>query len=362
MTIIVRMVLLPYHADDPGERWRVISEAEDAFKQAESTWSRGSGQLWLAPFLFVEGRWVELRDLARREPIWRQENFGSAPCLLAQHQGDRTLASALLTAALPSGPDTSPGNLRHYEGLVLLRVAAALALDAGDLPDVRAWLTAHDRWLAWGGVVLGQAEGQLSWAEYYRAAGDLALARDHAERALVCASEPRQPLALLAAHRLLGELATASGSPAEAHAHLTEALALADACAAPYEQALCLLALAELRAATGNRDGAQAMLAEAHAILEPLAARPALARAAALAERLATRASASAAAVAPFRLTTRETEVLRLLAQGLPNAAIADRLSLSRRTVEQHLRSVYDKLGVDNRAAATRVAVERDLT
>ncbi|HEU5326870.1 MAG TPA: tetratricopeptide repeat protein [Thermomicrobiales bacterium] len=66
-----------------------------------------------------------------------------------------------------------------------------------------------------------------------------------------------------------------------------------------------------------------------------------------------------AALTHPFGLTAREAEVLRLLAQGLSNAAIADRLSLSRRTVEQHLRAVYDKLGVDNRAAATRVAVER---
>ncbi|MGN6564825.1 MAG: response regulator transcription factor, partial [Thermomicrobiales bacterium] len=156
-----------------------------------------------------------------------------------------------------------------------------------------------------------------------------------------------------------GELATVAGDHSAAQVHLSEALALADACAAPYERALTLLALAELRAAAGSRDSAQAVLSEARAILEPLTARPALARAVALAERLATRAPASAAAVAPFRLTARETEVLRLLAQGLPNATIADRLSLSRRTVEQHLRSVYDKLGVDNRAAATRVAVER---
>ncbi len=50
--------------------------------------------------------------------------------------------------------------------------------------------------------------------------------------------------------------------------------------------------------------------------------------------------------------------MLGLVAQGLHNQAIADRLSRSRRTVEQHLRSAYDKLGVDNRAAATRRAIE----
>jgi DNA-binding CsgD family transcriptional regulator len=63
----------------------------------------------------------------------------------------------------------------------------------------------------------------------------------------------------------------------------------------------------------------------------------------------------------PFGLTGREVEVLRLVARGLSNSAIADRLSLSRRTVEQHLRNAYDKLGVDNRTAAVRAVVEHGL-
>jgi DNA-binding NarL/FixJ family response regulator len=40
---------------------------------------------------------------------------------------------------------------------------------------------------------------------------------------------------------------------------------------------------------------------------------------------------------------------------------VADRLSLSPRTVSQHLRSIYNKLGVNSRAAATRFAVEHGL-
>ncbi len=51
-------------------------------------------------------------------------------------------------------------------------------------------------------------------------------------------------------------------------------------------------------------------------------------------------------------LTDREVQVLRLVAQGDTNHAIADRLGLSRRTVENHLRSTYRKLGVANRTAA----------
>jgi predicted ATPase/DNA-binding CsgD family transcriptional regulator len=60
-------------------------------------------------------------------------------------------------------------------------------------------------------------------------------------------------------------------------------------------------------------------------------------------------------------LTTREIEVLRLLAQELSNPQIAERLIVSRRTVDAHLRSIYDKLSVKSRDAAIRVARERGI-
>ncbi|MEP7355764.1 MAG: LuxR C-terminal-related transcriptional regulator [Anaerolineales bacterium] len=55
-------------------------------------------------------------------------------------------------------------------------------------------------------------------------------------------------------------------------------------------------------------------------------------------------------------LTPREIEVLRLLDLDLSNPQIAERLVVSRRTVDAHLRSIYDKLGVKTRAAAIRAA------
>jgi DNA-binding CsgD family transcriptional regulator len=51
-------------------------------------------------------------------------------------------------------------------------------------------------------------------------------------------------------------------------------------------------------------------------------------------------------------LTAREIDVLRLVADGLSNAEIADRLVLSQRTVHAHIRSIFDKLGVNSRTAA----------
>ncbi len=62
------------------------------------------------------------------------------------------------------------------------------------------------------------------------------------------------------------------------------------------------------------------------------------------------------------RLTRREAEVLRLVAEGLTDPQVAERLYLSPRTVGQHLRSIYNKLGVSTRLAATRFALEHGLT
>ena len=61
------------------------------------------------------------------------------------------------------------------------------------------------------------------------------------------------------------------------------------------------------------------------------------------------------------RLTPRELEVLRLTARGMSNAEIADTLFLSRRTVHAHLRTIFRKLAVSNRSAATRVAIQHGL-
>jgi predicted ATPase/DNA-binding CsgD family transcriptional regulator len=69
----------------------------------------------------------------------------------------------------------------------------------------------------------------------------------------------------------------------------------------------------------------------------------------------------ASAAVGAVTLTAREVEVLRLVAAGLTDAAIASELYVSVRTVNAHLRSVYTKLGVTSRAAATRIAVTEKL-
>ena len=74
--------------------------------------------------------------------------------------------------------------------------------------------------------------------------------------------------------------------------------------------------------------------------------------------RRAPRARGAAAQARPGGLSRREVEVLRLVAEGRTTGEIATQLFISARTAEHHIQNIYTKIGVSNRAAATRWAVE----
>lgn len=78
------------------------------------------------------------------------------------------------------------------------------------------------------------------------------------------------------------------------------------------------------------------------------------------------RESAGRIATAPVRapspLSDREIEVVQLVAAGMTNAEVAERLYLSRRTVDAHLRRIYDKLDLGSRTEVVRYAMEHGLT
>jgi DNA-binding NarL/FixJ family response regulator len=67
------------------------------------------------------------------------------------------------------------------------------------------------------------------------------------------------------------------------------------------------------------------------------------------------------AAVRETALTPREIEIVRMVAEGLRNRAIAERLSISEGTVKVHLHNIYEKLGVDGRLELTLVAQQKKL-
>jgi NarL family two-component system response regulator YdfI len=80
-----------------------------------------------------------------------------------------------------------------------------------------------------------------------------------------------------------------------------------------------------------------------------------------MARVLARGKEANPKASAPVDLTERELEVLRGVAQGERSKEIAFRLGITERTVKAHLASIYNRLGVDSRAAAIAVAAQRGI-
>jgi hypothetical protein len=285
---LLRWVALPFGADRPAECARLAGEVTRAWAEAGDIYPLLLPRMLIGP---LAGDWDEAREVALAASATSPGSvFRSAARIvlaaLARERGDPAAAWAIVREVFPEGPQSEPGGTYYLPALALARLAVALALDAGDLPGARSWLAANDRWLAWGGVTFGAAESALLHAKCARAAGDKGAARDHARHALARAADPRQPLALLAVHRLIGALDAVDGRQADAATHLDAALALADACAAPYERALTLLAGAEARLRAGHHGAARAALVEAEAICAPLGATRALALAAALNARL----------------------------------------------------------------------------
>ena len=70
---------------------------------------------------------------------------------------------------------------------------------------------------------------------------------------------------------------------------------------------------------------------------------------------------ASSAARTASRLTVRELEVIRLLASGRTNRAIARQLTISQRTVDRHVSNILTKLNLPSRSAATAYAYQHNL-
>ena len=128
----------------------------------------------------------------------------------------------------------------------------------------------------------------------------------------------------------------------------------------PYEAALARMDLAEARAAAGAGAEAGQHAAVAMEVFAGLAAKPQVDRASALLRVLGQPpVLPGTSTVAGRGLSRREEEVARLVAAGLTNAEIAERLFISQRTVTTHLQHVYARLALRSRTELTRYVLER---
>jgi DNA-binding CsgD family transcriptional regulator len=121
----------------------------------------------------------------------------------------------------------------------------------------------------------------------------------------------------------------------------------------PYHGARVRVLIGEACRALGDEDTAEMEFDAARWVFQELGAMPDLARVRKLSKR--------AASASPGGLSLRETQVLRLVAAGKGNRAIADELFLSEKTVHRHVSNIFAKLDVGSRSAATAYAFQHDL-
>src|SRR6266700_2881324 len=327
---------------------------------------------------FLAGIAVQQGEYARARPLLEEglalfrasgEKTGEASSLLCLAvmlfgQGDLARAHAVAEESLALKKEIGT---RSAEAEVL-SVLAEITFYQGDTTTARLLLekicafyreVGNERQLAWTLSLL---------AKVIAAQGDLAAARAFYEESLNRAKGVNSNLSFLNLAPALEGLAAvvaAQGEPTWATRLWGTAQAQRDAYSIPlppiyradYERSL-----AATRAQLGEKTFAAAR-AEGRAMTldEVLAARgPAPVLMPDPMEQPSP-ASAKSAVTYPNDLTAREVEVLRLVAQGLTNAQIAEQLVIRPFTVNNHVRSIFGKLGVTNRSAATRYAMEHHL-
>ncbi|HEY9425503.1 MAG TPA: LuxR C-terminal-related transcriptional regulator [Microterricola sp.] len=303
----------------------------------------GMCQVHRAQIYALHGAWSDAFAAARSAQDRALRGDWNATFDALYEQGEVQRLRGELDAAEESYRLANQTGFEPEPGLALLRLAQgrprqaqSLLRRAADLAD-----PASRR-----GMLAALVEIEL-------ATGDVAAARASADELAVVTPSGAMPMLEAIANQCDGAVLIAEGDAAAALPRLRRAWMQWQQLDAPYEAARCRVLAASACRALGDEelaamefDAAQIVFMELGALSE-LAALDALSRV------------EHGEAAGP--LTVREVEVVRLVADGLTNRAIATALFLSEKTVARHLSNVFAKLGISSRAAATAYAYEQGL-
>jgi ATP/maltotriose-dependent transcriptional regulator MalT len=192
-----------------------------------------------------------------------------------------------------------------------------------------------------------------AYVEIAVAGNNVRAARTAADELAEIAADLNAPLLDAMSARAAGAVLLAEGETPAALDALRRACTTLQELEAPYETARVRVLIGLAYRNLGDDDTAEMELDAARAVFEQLGAAPDLAR---VTELIGTAAIKTAGG-----LTPREVQVLRLVATGQTNRAIAAELFLSEKTVARHVSNIFTKLGVSSRSAATAFAYQHDL-
>jgi DNA-binding CsgD family transcriptional regulator len=291
-----------------------------------------------AEILQLQGAWGHALEEARHACASCPPEVERLPPVAALYRlGELHRLRGETAAAEQAYRDASARGFEPQPGLALLRLAES---------RVEAAAAAIRRALAGATEPAERLPLLQASVEIMLAAGEIEEARRACGELEVLAQRFDTGVPRAMSARARGAIALVEGDAAAALSFLRQAFEFWDVAGAPYEAARARELIGLACRALGDQEAAELALSAAIATYRELGAGPDLARTAA----------AKRGARQNHGLTKRELQVLRLLATGKTNKAIAAELFVSRRTVDRHVSNLLCKLAVSSRAAATAYA------
>jgi DNA-binding CsgD family transcriptional regulator/tetratricopeptide (TPR) repeat protein len=297
-----------------------------------------------AEIMQLRGSWGDALDEARRACVRFLETMNPVAGLAFYRQGELLRLQGEFGAAEEAYREASRYGWEPQPGLAQLRLAQGQA-DVAAAAIRRAAGEVTDR-LKRAGLLAASVEIML-------AVGDAEQARSACRELGEIAESYESSMLTAMVDQARGAVDLAAGEARSALVSLRQAWQLWHDLDAPYEAARLRVLVGLACRALGDDDTAAMELEAARAVFARLGAAPDLAQ-------LDSHAPGTASFDA-HGLTQRELQVLRLVAAGQTNKAVAADLVVSERTVDRHVSNIFTKLGVSSRAAATAYAYEHKL-